>query len=316
MKFSLVLIAFLFAFPVFSQDTTVIYYSKDNKKVSIKDSAEFSRTIIDLKNGEKIFPFKEYYLNNVLKREGITSNKKQLILEGPVKSYFPKGQLKSEVNYIKGMATGINKFYYASGNVKKITKNIIYQDSTTKIKKAQELVVSLLDSAGNGLVVNGEGIYKDLNEENEIWEEGQIANGLRQGKWTGKGRELSFEEEYKDGILLKGVSKKGSYVYEYLLLEEQPLYKGGMEKFYNDFARNYNSPIAARDAKVNGRIILGFVVESDGSLTDIKIIANPGYGTAEEAVRVLKRLKPWQPGKQRGVPVRVSYTMPIKMNFG
>ncbi|WP_207535877.1 energy transducer TonB [Desertivirga arenae] len=62
------------------------------------------------------------------------------------------------------------------------------------------------------------------------------------------------------------------------------------------------------------RIVLVFG-ESDGPVTAIKILSNPGYGTAEEAVRVLKRLKGWQPGKQQEIPVRVSYTLPIIMNF-
>lgn len=299
----------------FSQDTTITYFTKNNIKVSIKDSAEFTRTVIDLKNGEKIYPFKERYQSNVIKREGSTSNKKQIILEGIVKSYYPSGTIKSEVNYIKGIATGINKFYYPNGSIKKITKNIIYQDSIRKIKKSHQLVVSLLDSTGKVMIANGEGRYKDFDEDNELWEEGQIENGVKQGKWVGKGPEFSFEEEYKDGVLQKGTSKKGLEVFEYLSLEEIPTYKGGMENFYHDFARSYNTPTMARQAGINGRIILGFVVETDGSLSEVKIIANPGYGTAEEAVRVLKRLKRWQCGRQRGIPVKVSFTLPVKMNF-
>ncbi|MGE4348010.1 MAG: energy transducer TonB, partial [Flavobacteriaceae bacterium] len=56
-------------------------------------------------------------------------------------------------------------------------------------------------------------------------------------------------------------------------------------------------------------------VETDGSLTDIKVIRDLGYGTGAEAVRVLKKSKKWKPGTQNGKPVRVKYTLPISINI-
>ena len=70
-------------------------------------------------------------------------------------------------------------------------------------------------------------------------------------------------------------------------------------------------PAVARENNVQGRVILTFVVERDGSLTDIKVSRGIGDGCDEEAVRVLKASPHWKPGIQNGRPVRVQYSVPI-----
>ncbi|WP_207421941.1 energy transducer TonB [Desertivirga brevis] len=104
-------------------------------------------------------------------------------------------------------------------------------------------------------------------------------------------------------------------VYEVANIEVQPEFPGGMNKFYEYVGRSYNYPAAAKEQGVSGRVILNFVVEKDGSLTDIKVVRDLGMGTGDEAIRVLKKSKKWNPGIQNGRPVRVSYTIPIVLNL-
>ncbi len=118
---------------------------------------------------------------------------------------------------------------------------------------------------------------------------------------TGEGPKQSDVTE--DGIL------------DIAFVEVTPEFPGGLQKFYDYFGKNYKYPAMARQQGVSGRIALSFVVEKDGRLTDIKILRDLGYGTGEEAVRVLKGSPPWKPGIQNGRPVRVAYTMPIKLNL-
>lgn len=66
--------------------------------------------------------------------------------------------------------------------------------------------------------------------------------------------------------------------------------------------------------KGTGNVILNFVVEVDGSLTDIKVLKHLGYGTGEEAIRLLRNSPKWKPGTQDGIPVRVNYNLPIKLS--
>ena len=67
---------------------------------------------------------------------------------------------------------------------------------------------------------------------------------------------------------------------------------------------------------IEGRVFMSFVVEKDGSLTDIVVMEGIGAGCDEESIRVLKNAPKWNPGKQRGVPVRVRYSFPIIFRLG
>ena len=98
-------------------------------------------------------------------------------------------------------------------------------------------------------------------------------------------------------------------------VEVAPTPQGGMEAFYKFVANNYNYPPQAQEQGVNGRVLLQFVVEKDGSLTDIKVLRDLKYGTGEEAIRMLKKAPKWKPGIQNGRPVRVQFTLPIQLNL-
>ena len=93
-------------------------------------------------------------------------------------------------------------------------------------------------------------------------------------------------------------------------IEIRPEFPGGLSQFYKYIGKNYKVP----DIKsLKGKIIITFVVEKDGSLTDIKVLRDIGYGTGSEAIRVLKKCPKWIPGEQDGKKVRVIYTLPISI---
>lgn len=89
-----------------------------------------------------------------------------------------------------------------------------------------------------------------------------------------------------------------------------PLYPGGLDKFYKDVARNFRTPDVGNATSM--RVFVSFVVEPDGTLSNIKAVRDPGYGMGQEAVRVLKSLKAkWTPGMKGGKAVRTAYSLPI-----
>lgn len=100
----------------------------------------------------------------------------------------------------------------------------------------------------------------------------------------------------------------------FLTVEVPPKPVGGMTSFYQFIGQNYKYPKAAIDAKIEGRLLIQFVVEKDGSLTDIKVLRDLGHGTGDEAVRMLKSAPKWIPGIQNGKPVRVQFTLPLQLN--
>jgi protein TonB len=98
-------------------------------------------------------------------------------------------------------------------------------------------------------------------------------------------------------------------------VEVTPEFPGGIKKFYSFLEKNYRYPAMAREQGVSGKVIMQFVVERDGSLTDIKVVRDLGLGTGEEAIRLLKSMPKWKPGIQNGRPVRVAYTLPFSLNL-
>lgn len=98
-------------------------------------------------------------------------------------------------------------------------------------------------------------------------------------------------------------------------LEVQPTYPGGMDKFYKYLAKAIRYPAMAQDNNIQGKVFVSFIIEKNGSLTDIRIQKELGYGTDEEAIRVLKSSPKWMPGIQNGKAVRVKYNIPISFSM-
>jgi TonB family protein len=97
----------------------------------------------------------------------------------------------------------------------------------------------------------------------------------------------------------------------YQTVDEMPQYPGGDEAMMEYVAKNVVYPQEARDKEISGRVFVGFIVEKDGSVSNVKAVRGIGGGCDEEAVRVVSAMPKWKPGKQDGQPVRVSYTLPI-----
>ena len=92
------------------------------------------------------------------------------------------------------------------------------------------------------------------------------------------------------------------------VVETMPTFKGNMNKWLKD---NVKYPILAQENGISGRVFVAFVVEVDGSITDVKVARSVDPSLDKEAVRVVKAMPKWNPGKQRNKPVRVAFTVPI-----
>ena len=101
-------------------------------------------------------------------------------------------------------------------------------------------------------------------------------------------------------------------IYNTAGIEVKPDFPGGMAKFYKFVGNNYRTP---EELESSGKVYVSFVVEKDGSLTDIKVVRDVGFGTGKEAVRVLRSSPKWTPGEQNGKKVRVLYSLPITIQI-
>jgi len=94
-------------------------------------------------------------------------------------------------------------------------------------------------------------------------------------------------------------------------VEQNPEFPGGQKEMYGFIGKNLKYPSAAQRANVSGKVFVKFVVERNGSIGDVQVLKGIGFGCDEEAIRVIKSMPKWSPGKQNGREVRVYFTMPI-----
>ena len=99
------------------------------------------------------------------------------------------------------------------------------------------------------------------------------------------------------------------------VVEEMPVYPGGMPAMMDFFNKNMKYPKEAFDAKQEGRVIAQFVVEKDGCITDAHIVKSVSPALDAEALRIVNAMPNWTPGRQNGKPVRVKYTVPISFKL-
>lgn len=94
--------------------------------------------------------------------------------------------------------------------------------------------------------------------------------------------------------------------------DQQPVFPGGTAALFNYLHDNIKYPSLAKETNIQGTVFVNFIVERDGSVSNMKILRPVGGGCDEEAIRVIKNMPRWKPGLQHGRPVRVSFNLPVK----
>ncbi len=104
----------------------------------------------------------------------------------------------------------------------------------------------------------------------------------------------------------------------YTIVEEMPYFPGGDEARVKYLAENIKYPEIAKTYAIQGTVYISFIIEADGSISNVKILRGIGGGCDEEACRVIRDMPAWIPGSQNGKPVRVLFNMPIyfKLSIG
>ena len=99
------------------------------------------------------------------------------------------------------------------------------------------------------------------------------------------------------------------------VVEQMPEFPGGMEALLKYLGQNIKYPTMAQENGIQGKSIIEFVVNKDGSIVDPKVVKSLDPSCDKEAMRVIKAMPKWTPGKQRGKPVRVKYTVPVSFRL-
>jgi protein TonB len=102
----------------------------------------------------------------------------------------------------------------------------------------------------------------------------------------------------------------------FVVVESMPEFPGGQQALFKYLSENVKYPVIAQENGIQGRVICQFVVNKDGSIVDVEVVRSGGDASLDkEAIRVIKSMPKWKPGKQRGKPVRVKYTVPVNFKL-
>jgi len=144
----------------------------------------------------------------------------------------------------------------------------------------------------------------EVPDEEEIEEEIQVS------------LDVEMTEETKvEEIEIKVEEPKEDVDQIFTIVEETATPKGGMAAFYKYVGSKLKYPPQANRMGVEGKVYVEFVINRDGTIVDVKVVRGIGAGCDEEAIRVVEGSPAWNPGKQRGKPVRQKYTLPIQFKL-
>ena len=203
-----------------------------------------------------------------------------------------------------------------------IAANSAYAQQTKPEKveeKKGKLVIRGLQDSISGkplIVIDGAKMAKDFNMSEIKPDEIESISILKNQSATSQ-----YGEDGKDGVIIISKKKNGDKNGKensaepkeeiFVVVEDQPEFPGGNAAMMEFLSNNINYPAEAKEKGIQGRVIVNYVVEKDGSISEVHIVRGVDPMLDKEAVRVIESMPDWKPGKQRGKEVRVRYTLPI-----
>ena len=228
--------------------------------------------------------------------------------------YWKKGKKSAEGMMKKGRRIGLWENWYKDGT--KMSERMYFEQK--KLLKGESIPTQLINfwnRKGDQTVKNGTGEYF-YETENGAEHKGKIVNYKKEGIWIGFRKDGSriYKEIYKKGKLKKGESwdRLGkSYTYKNVFVNTS--YSGGMKGLKKMILRNFETPRHAIENKIEGVILMHFMVNKKGKVENIEVRKKLCEPCDQEAIRLVKMLKKWKPAKSRGQNVNVSYTLPLRI---
>jgi TonB family protein len=298
------------------QDTISFYVKNEGQLVTDRNNADYiilSITPVDNSPGNII---KEYYPNGNSKLIGtgyINSNGyvAKLKFIGPYIEFYPNGHKKSMGYYKDGNLFGLLRNYYPNGKLSDMQID-------TGGKLARRLI-ECRDTAGNILAENGKGKWITYDYSfKAIVTEGNIVDSLKEGEWDSFiGNKIISRSNYSKGKFVSGIYYgSNGKPYPFNDSEIEPRFSTKPDGLDNFLSLNIKYPLVDRDNNIEGKVILKFIVERDGRISNLKVLSAPDETLSDEAVRVIKLMPPWIPALRDGMPVRAEYIVPVNFSLG
>jgi TonB family protein len=312
--FSVIFLLFLIPKLTFSQvtiDKTIYLDSLWNE--TTKENHNFNNTVVvkDYYSVKKLYEVFYYNKFGKIQIKGTSPTRDLMSQEGEYKYYYDNGNIKQILNYKNSKLNGKCFKWYENGNKKLEAEYIelgvdIYPDLK---------IYQYWNSKNEQQIIDGNGYFDEISEDKSFYK-GNLINGNKDGIWKGfsNSSNLKYTDKYENGKFISGTSIDSNNIeHNYNQLELLPEPKKGIQHFYKYVAKNFTKTKEAISNKIRGKIIVSFIIDEGGKITDQKIIKSLGNGLDEEAIRVISSYKNWNPGEQRGLKIRYPYTVPINI---
>jgi TonB family protein len=310
-----------------NSDTLTVYYKNSGQKVSTKDSADYYRIILppDTNVDKDLYRVYDYYFNGQPKMLATSLTKENgLVLDGTCISYFANGKRKSTAQFKNGRYVGSITNYYPNGKLYNILKvedlsrdyyrGYYYGYLSDPSIGYDVKVTELRDSVGKLMVLNGTGHVVVFDDDfKKVLRQGDLKNNKKDGEWRGaiadSGKYICIfhRDELKSG---ESYMKSGNH-YTFKQIDVKAVFSDGMEAFSAFIKKNLQYPESARKHKVAGTVMVGFYVEINGTVSEVKVTRALFKSLDDEAMRVIALSPLWIPATQFGVPTRTFYTIPV-----
>ncbi|MEI6408263.1 MAG: energy transducer TonB [Bacteroidota bacterium] len=116
-------------------------------------------------------------------------------------------------------------------------------------------------------------------------------------------------------IIVDYAAKDAEPEYDAITVQKMPSFLGGEKELFNYLAKNIAYPQLAKEMNIVGMVVITFVVNKDGSVSNIELLKDIGGGCGKEAIRVVRNMPKWMPGENNGQPVKVRFTLPVRFQL-
>ncbi|RQO32310.1 hypothetical protein DBR32_01485 [Taibaiella sp. KBW10] len=296
-----------------AQDNHAIYFNQKWAVIPQKDTASFYRIYTPKTN---LIEVNDFYINDTLQMTGQITLKDSL-KTGIYKYYDEQGRLSSEMPYIKGKRQGKNLDYYPNGT---IAYEVSYNENfQTGYRNSYDTLGVLLSKER---FLDDPDAVRTIFASDTSWQKlaENDCHGFLDGKsyyYYPNGKTAS-EELYEKGHFVSAnfFDPSGQVVYydhEKESTAAMPSFQGNYTSY---LSKAIKYPKEARRKKIEGRVIVAFVVEKDGSVGQLKVINSVHPLLDEEALRVVAATSSlWKPGRIHNLPIRVYFSAPIKFTL-
>ncbi len=216
--------------------------------------------------------------------------------------YYDNGNKK--VHSIRNGSYTIERFFHENGI-------FAYQPRTLMENgKSKPIITQYYDKDGNQTVIDGEGTC--IIDDGDCETSGKIIKGVREGEWSGRVYKTghTFKDQYQNGVIVSGeLTDENGKIHKYKSPLEVP---SPGTKFSNYVLKNFRKP---KGIPASGTVLMNFIVGKNGRPYNIKVIRGLHPVIDDEAIRIVQSYRYWEPGKMRGVPMDIGFTLPLRIDF-